>query len=116
MGILDPLAMENLREMVGGDPHFMAELIDTFLEDAPHVLSNMRQALENGDPVMLHRAAHTFKSNSSEFGATALANLCRELEVMGKADSLEGARELLARVEAEFAQAEAALETVRQEL
>jgi HPt (histidine-containing phosphotransfer) domain-containing protein len=116
MGVLDPVAIDNLREMVGGDPKFMTELIDTFLEDAPSMWSDMHQALKSGDAVMLHRAAHTFKSNSSEFGATALSNLCRELEVMGEADSLEGTRDLLARVEAEFAQVKAELEAVRQEL
>ena len=116
MGVLDPAAIDNLREMVGGDPEFMTELIDTFLEDAPLMLSDMHHALENGDPATLHRAAHTFKSNSSEFGATALSNLCRELEGMGKANSLEGTRDLLARVETEFAQVKAELETVRQGL
>lgn len=116
MEVLDPVAIDNLREMVGGDPKFMTELIDTFLEDAPSMLSDMHQALESGDAVMLHRAAHTFKSNSSEFGAAALSGLCRELEMMGEADSLEGTRDLLARVEAEFAQVKAELEAVRQGL
>jgi HPt (histidine-containing phosphotransfer) domain-containing protein len=114
MGILDPAAIDNLRELVGGDPGFMNELIDTFLEDAPLMLSNMYQAVENGDAEMLHRAAHTFKSNSSEFGATALSDLCRELEKLGKASLLEGTGKLLVRVEAEFAQVKAELETLRQ--
>jgi HPt (histidine-containing phosphotransfer) domain-containing protein len=116
MGVLDPAAIDNLREMVGGDLGFMTELIDTFLEDAPLMLSNMHHALENGDAAMLHRAAHTFKSNSSEFGATVLSNLCRELEEMGKTSSLEGTGELLARVETEFVQVKAELETMRQGL
>jgi HPt (histidine-containing phosphotransfer) domain-containing protein len=113
MGVLDPAAIDNLREMVGGDSGFMAELIDTFLEDAPLMLSDMRHALESEDTAKLHRAAHTFKSNSSEFGATALSDLCRELEEMGKASSLEGTGDLLARVEAEFVQVKAELETMR---
>ena len=116
MGILDPAAMDNLREMVGGDAAFIAELIDTFLEDAPRMLSDMHQGLTTGDSPLLHRAAHSLKSNSAEFGATGLSNLCRELEKMGKASSLEGVEELLARAETEFAQAKTALETVRQEL
>ena len=94
----------------------MTELIDTFLEDAPLMLSDMHHALETKDAAMLHRTAHTFKSNSSEFGATVLSNLCRELEAMGKAGSLEGTRDLLARVEAEFAQVKAELEMARQGL
>ena len=116
MEVLDPAAIENLRKMVGGDVEFIAELIDTFLEDAPNMLSDMRQALEDGDAVVLHRAAHSLKSNSAEFGATTLAEVCRELEKKGKTSALEGADELLVRAEAEFTQAKAALETVRHEL
>jgi HPt (histidine-containing phosphotransfer) domain-containing protein len=116
MGVLDPAAIDNLREMVGGDPGFMAELIDTFLEDAPLMVSNLHQALEDKDAAMLHRTAHTLKSNSSEFGATVLSNLCRELETLGKANSLEGIQDLLTGVEVEFAQVKAELEAMRQEL
>ena len=116
MGILDPAAWENLREMVGGDAEFISELVDTFLEDAPRMLSDMHQALKDGDATVLRRAAHSLKSNSAEFGAMALSSLCRELEELGKAGTFSSVDELLARVEAEFAQVKVALEAARQEL
>ena len=37
------------------------------------------------DAGVLRRTAHSFKSNSAEFGAMVLRDLCRELEEMGKA-------------------------------
>jgi HPt (histidine-containing phosphotransfer) domain-containing protein len=116
MGILDPAALENLREMVGGDAEFIAELMDTFLGDAPRMLSDMHQALEDGDATVLRRAAHSLKSNSAEFGAMALSSLCRELEELGKAGTFSSVDELLARAEVEFAQVKVALEAARQEL
>jgi HPt (histidine-containing phosphotransfer) domain-containing protein len=116
MGVLDPAAIDSMREMVGGDDEFLADLIDTFLKDAPQMLADIRQALETGDAETLRRIAHSLKSNSDSFGAMALGELCRELERMGKANALEGADELITRSDAEYTQVMAALETVRREL
>lgn len=116
MGVLDPAALENLRETVGGDVEFMVELMNTFLEDAPRMLADMHQALESGDAVLLRRSAHSLKSNSAEFGAMDLSELCRELEALSKNGSIEGAEELVGRIKAEFTDVKAALEAVRDEL
>ncbi len=116
MEILDPAALKNLRDMVGGDTEFIAELVNTFFGEAPKMLSDMRQALENKDAALLHRAAHSFKSSSAEFGAMALSGLCRELESMGQNGAFSGVDELLGRAEAEYAQVKVALETMRQNL
>jgi HPt (histidine-containing phosphotransfer) domain-containing protein len=110
-GVLDPAALENLREMMGGDAE-LSELIDTFLEDAPQLLADMHQAVEQGDAAGLRLAAHSLKSNSADFGAMALSNLCRELEGMGKAGKLDGAAGLVRQAAAEYEQVKAALEAV----
>jgi len=114
MGILDPAALENLREMAGGDTEFLVDLIDTFLADAPQMLADMRQALADGNAALLRRSAHSLKSNSAEFGATALSALCRELEELAKASALDGVSEKIAQAEAEYAKTQAALEKMRE--
>lgn len=114
--VLNPAALENLREMIGGDDAFLVELIDTFLADAPQMLSDMHQALEGRDVVVLHRAAHSLKSNSADFGATVLSDLCRELEELSKAGMLTGVAGLTGQVDAEYARAKAALEAMRKDL
>jgi CheY-like chemotaxis protein/HPt (histidine-containing phosphotransfer) domain-containing protein len=106
---LDKVALERLREMVGGDPEILTELIDTFLEDGPHLLADMRQAVKKGDAGGLRLAAHGLKSNSADFGATVLAEMCRELEMMGKAGMLDGAFERLEQAEVEHERVRAAL-------
>jgi PAS domain S-box-containing protein len=111
--ILDPAAMENLQELAGGDAAFLAELMDTFLADAPQLLTDMRQAMERRDAAGLRLAAHSLKSNSADFGAMTLSNLCRELEGMGKAGTLDGAAEKVTQAEAEYEQVKAALEVIR---
>lgn len=114
--VLDPAALKNLRDMVGGDDAFLADLIGTFLGDAPKLLADMRQAVEGEDAAGLRLAAHSLKSNSADFGATVLSNLCQELESLGKAGTLEGVGEKVTQAEAEYEQAEAALKTLRRDL
>jgi CheY-like chemotaxis protein len=112
---LDPAALENLRGMADGDDSFLVELIDTFLEDAPQLLADIRRAAEGGDAAGLRLAAHSLKSNSADFGALALFNLCRELEMMGKVGTLDGATALVTQAEAAYEQAKLALEAVRRD-
>jgi len=113
MGALDPAALENLYEMVGGDAEFVVELIDTFLQDAPQMLKDI-QSLGSVDIEIPGRAAHSLKSNGTEFGAHTLSALCQELETMCKTGIVPGADELVGRITAEYAQVKVELETARQ--
>jgi CheY-like chemotaxis protein len=110
---LDPAALEMLLDVIGGEPELLAELIDSFLEEAPPLLSKMHQALEKGDPAGLRVAAHTIKSSANDFGATTLAELCQTLEDMGKSGTLDGAAELGAQVDVEYERVKVALEQTR---
>lgn len=64
-------------------PEFAAELITTFLDEAPAMLKDLEQTLADNDADAFRRAAHSLKSNASTFGATALAALARDLEMSG---------------------------------
>jgi HPt (histidine-containing phosphotransfer) domain-containing protein len=94
---LDPAAVEELREL-GGD-EFVADLVATFLADAPPLLG----ALRGSEVDEVRRAAHTLKSNGATFGATRLSGLCRELEEQAKAGDLTGAPALADRIDEEYA-------------
>jgi len=111
---LDRVALKNLQEVLGGEFKFLAELMDSFLEDAPKLLAEMEQYLESGDAVGVRRIAHSLKSNGSDFGAKEFAWLCKELEVSSKEGSLEGAADLVAKIRAEYAGVATVLQTVRE--
>lgn len=110
--VLDLSALDRLKEMVGGDHAFLIELIHTFLEDAPNELARMRQALESRDAALLRRAAHSLKSNSADFGATALHQMCKQLEGLGKQGTFDGAFELVLKISAEYERVDQALRAV----
>jgi CheY-like chemotaxis protein len=113
--VLDPTALENLLSMLGGEFVYLVELIDSFFEDAPHLLAELNQFIEAGDPAGVRRVAHSLKSNGADFGATTFSNLCKELEMMGKSGEIAGAADLAARIVAEYGKVEVALAAVRRE-
>ena len=108
---IDLAVFVNLREMMGAD--FMVELVDTYLQDSPEMLAQMRQALDAQDAESFRRAAHSLKSNSANFGAMQLSALARELEMMGRENHLEQAGETLEKAEKEYAQVEQVLEALK---
>ena len=71
---VDPAALDRLLEMTGGDPDFLAELIDTFIEDGSAQLEALRVAVDAGDVADVIRPAHSLKSNSASMGAERLAD------------------------------------------
>lgn len=95
---LDMATFEELKQMSGED--FIDELVDTFLEDSPKLIKEMKSALETGDADSFRRAAHSLKSNSATFGATHLSHLAKEQETLAREKELDGAGALLPRVEA----------------
>ncbi|MCA9873342.1 MAG: Hpt domain-containing protein, partial [Anaerolineales bacterium] len=111
--VLDQRALANLNLSIGGDPHFLNELIQVYLHDAPILLGRLRRAAEAGDADALQLAAHSLKSNSAEFGATKLVNLCMSLENLAKSGHLQGSLDLVEQIETAYQPAAAALKALK---
>jgi len=86
MTIIDKATFDELKEMSGDD--FINELIDTFLEDAPKMIEEIKTAHTASNAEVFRRAAHSLKSNALTFGANQLAALAKELEMIGKENRL----------------------------
>jgi len=109
--VIDTAVFAELQEAAGAE--FVAELVGTFLDEAPGMLAELRGARAAGDGERFRRAAHSLKSNSHTFGAQALGAQARELELRGlAADAAQDAAALDA-LEAAYAQVAAALEELR---
>lgn len=94
---IDPEAFARLSEITGDDPAFLAELVDTYLEDGAAQVAALRAAASAADQAALVRPAHTLKSSSASIGALELAERCRTLE----ADARDGTvADMATRVEA----------------
>jgi signal transduction histidine kinase/DNA-binding response OmpR family regulator/HPt (histidine-containing phosphotransfer) domain-containing protein len=115
LSVLDRGALQDLLDVLGGEFAYLVELIDSFLEDGPQLLSELRDHVAEGDADGIARIAHSLKSNGADFGAMAFSSLCKKLELKGRAGEMEDAASLLARIEAEHEKLEAALITVKDE-
>ena len=113
-GEIDRAVLDRLVSTTGGP--FVAELIETFGEDARELLAALRRTLATQDVDGFRRAAHSLKSTAESLGATALGALARELEGQARAGSLEGAAERLDRLDHHYARAAAALGALRRDL
>jgi histidine phosphotransfer protein HptB len=107
---IDPARFADLQATAGAD--FVVELIDTFLQEAPGLLAELRAARADGDADRYRRAAHSLKSNGNTFGATALGAQAREIELAGLGEAAADAARLAA-LEAEYARAAQALRELR---
>jgi HPt (histidine-containing phosphotransfer) domain-containing protein len=87
--VIDLPTFEALKEAMGAD--FIGELIQTYFEEIPQLLSKLQQALGKGDCEGFRQAAHSIKSTSNSFGALEFGSLAKELEMMGREEKLEGA-------------------------
>ncbi len=79
--LIDETVFDALTEAVGEE--FTAELVTTFLSDAPRMLAELKQAASAEDGDAYRRAAHSIKSNAQVFGAAALADIARGMELAG---------------------------------
>ena len=87
--LIDPETWETMKSMT--EPAFLVELIDVYLIDSPQLIEQIRTGLAAGDVETVRRAAHSLKSNSASFGANQLANAARELELIAKGGTMDGA-------------------------
>lgn len=110
---LDPMALERLLEITGGDVAFLDELVDTFIDDAGGQLDALDAAAAAGDIEALVRPAHSLKANADNMGATALRDLTRALEADGKAGTVDDAVARAAEIRAEFGAVREALLELR---
>jgi len=78
---IDRAVFSELQQTAGAD--FVIELVDTFGEEAPGMFAELRAAYAAGAAERFRRAAHSLKTNANTFGATALGNQARELELGG---------------------------------
>jgi CheY-like chemotaxis protein/nitrogen-specific signal transduction histidine kinase len=95
---------------------FVAELIDTFVEDGRALVATLRQAAATKDMDAFRRAAHSLKSNAETLGAGRLAVLARELEAMARAGTLDGVDHRLDPVTREYDEAARTLAEIRRGL
>jgi len=89
----------SLFERVEGDHELIAEMIHLFQEEAPHLLSVMRDALQSGDMLVLERAAHSLKGAAANLSAQATVAAALQVEKAAANHDLKSTTENLGALE-----------------
>ncbi|MEP0940253.1 MAG: Hpt domain-containing protein [Rhizobiaceae bacterium] len=97
---IDLSVFNELKEATGSD--FIKELVETFMEEAPGILVDLKGAITSGDEDQFRRSAHSLKSNANVFGAHELAELARQMEISGLGSDQEVANQKAIALEAVY--------------
>jgi len=107
---IDLKVLQDLRDMAGeAAASVLAEIIESYLEDARPRLQAITQAVALSDAVAVQKSAHAFRSLSVTVGAIPVAQLCEALETMGRAGTTVGAQKLLEQLQDEYERLEKTL-------
>ena len=90
--LIDTATFTELSDAMGAD--FVTELVNTFLDDAPNMIADLKQGASDGEADVYRRAAHSIKSNAELFGALPLTQRAREMELSGLPSSDDPISEL----------------------
>ena len=71
-------------ERVGNDRELLAQLVETFADQLPAMLSAVRSAVQAGDAAAVQRAAHALKGSAGIFGDGQTTQAAFDLEQMGR--------------------------------
>ena len=96
-------ALENIRALSKerGDA-LVHKVIAAYVDDTPQHLRTLHQAIAGLDAGNLRKVAHSLKSSSANVGAETLAQMCKDMEALGRTDTTVGASGILTDMEHEF--------------
>ena len=83
---------------VAGDRPLLLELRDIYLSESPQWMAAIGEGIGRQDPGQLRLSAHTLKGALESIGVPAVADLARELELMGRRQNLTGAQAVFDRL------------------
>ncbi|MBK5292362.1 MAG: Hpt domain-containing protein [Acidobacteriia bacterium] len=81
-------------DRVGGDEELLKEIAELFLGEYPGLMLEMGFAVAGNDPDRLQRAAHTLKGSLGTLGAERAFPIALELEMKGRRNQMQGAKEI----------------------
>lgn len=110
-GYFDPVQM---LLNIGGDQELLNQLIDLFLERHADIMTDIRQALSQGDSTTVERAAHTLKGTAANLCAPDVALAAGQLEAVGRLGALHDAPPVYAHLEMEMMRLIQALKVYRE--
>lgn len=101
--ILDLDILRGLKELGNdGDVLFIKEIIELYIEQAPVMIKNIKEAVLQRDALKMSQTAHAFKGASLNLGAKLLSEVCKKIEFNGKENNFTDITSLLGQLDEFF--------------
>ncbi|MGK7921813.1 MAG: response regulator [Trichodesmium sp.] len=109
---IDESVFQYLKEQAAaGDESILAEIVNSYLEEAPEKLETIMTAILSKEGHQLRNAAHALKSLSLTIGANNLAEICGQLEAVGRIGTTENTEQLIKVLKEEYYRVEIELKS-----
>jgi HPt (histidine-containing phosphotransfer) domain-containing protein len=105
----DAIDAETLLANLGQDREILHTISEIFTQQCPHLLGELRAAVEGQDAPAVREAAHALKGNFLTIAASDAASLAAEIERLGREARIEDTPRLLERLQRETERVQAAL-------
>lgn len=99
LGLIDE---KKVLDGLGGDRDLMAEVLRLFIDDSARLFREMHTAVARRNAEAIRQVAHALKGSIANLSSGSARELAAELEQLGKRGELEGAAELVERLEHEL--------------
>jgi two-component system, sensor histidine kinase and response regulator len=99
---IQPIDLNKAMDEFDADKDFLREILRGFLGNVRGQIEKIESALVKGNAETVRKEAHSIKGGAANICADALSKVASELEILGKAGSLDGAEKTLQRLEHEF--------------
>lgn len=113
---LDSSTREDILDLMDGDSEMVIDLIESLMESSPELMAELQEGLASGDSQKVKSAAHTLKSSNAQLGALNFAELCLEMEIIGKSSDLSNAGSVYESIQREYSKVEQALNSWKSDL
>jgi HPt (histidine-containing phosphotransfer) domain-containing protein len=108
--LLDQSVVDSIRTL---NETLLPKMIAAWLVECPRLHRELHEAMNNKDAGALFRAAHALKNSTATIGALPLASLCNAIELLGRADNVASAKELMRELDQLFLRTEEAIRIMR---
>ena len=99
---MSTLNLDTFNEMKELMEDTLDELLDTYLENTPELIANLKLHLEQGNAEECFKCAHQIKGSSSSLGVDEVALIAKTIEEIGRAGSLDGISEKITELESKY--------------
>jgi HPt (histidine-containing phosphotransfer) domain-containing protein len=94
-----PVNLERLNRLLKGNFPLQQKLLYMFLKQAEIRVQSLRQGIINRDFISIKQQAHALRGSSATAAILMIPEIAEELEDLAEAENLEGAMELVEKLE-----------------